>query len=79
VSERKAPPCADAVRKIVGRAGREAGIEEFNPIALRAANLGILFDRVLVIQTWDEIFPKTGNKRRGPLRANRVYKNITTL
>ena len=27
VSERKAPLCADAVRKIVGRAGREAGIE----------------------------------------------------
>jgi Phage integrase family len=27
VSERKAPLCADAVRKIVARAGREAGIE----------------------------------------------------
>jgi hypothetical protein len=27
VSERKAPLCADAVRKIVSRAGREAGIE----------------------------------------------------
>jgi len=38
VSERKAPPCADAVRKIVGRAGREAGIEfPVHPHMLRHA------------------------------------------
>jgi type 1 fimbriae regulatory protein FimB/type 1 fimbriae regulatory protein FimE len=38
VSERKAPLCADAVRKIVGRAGREAGIEfPVHPHMLRHA------------------------------------------
>ena len=38
VSERKAPVCADAVRKIVGRAGREAGIEfPVHPHMLRHA------------------------------------------
>ena len=38
VSERKAPLCADAVRKIVGRAGREAGIEfHVHPHMLRHA------------------------------------------
>ena len=38
VSERKAPLCADAVRKIVGRAGREAGIEfSVHPHMLRHA------------------------------------------
>ena len=38
VSERKAPLCADAVRKIVGRAGREADIEfPVHPHMLRHA------------------------------------------
>jgi type 1 fimbriae regulatory protein FimE len=38
VSERKTPLCADAVRKIVGRAGREAGIEfPVHPHMLRQA------------------------------------------
>jgi type 1 fimbriae regulatory protein FimE len=38
VSERKAPLCADAVRKIVSRAGREAGIEfPVHPHMLRHA------------------------------------------
>ena len=38
VSERKAPLTADAVRKIVGRAGREAGIEfPVHPHMLRHA------------------------------------------
>ena len=38
VSERKAPLCADAVREIVGRAGREAGIEfPVHPHMLRHA------------------------------------------
>ena len=38
MSERKAPLCADAVRKIVGRAGREAGIEfPVHPHMLRHA------------------------------------------
>ena len=38
VSERKAPLTADAVRKIVGRAGREAGIEfPVHPHVLRHA------------------------------------------
>jgi Phage integrase family len=38
VSERKTPLCADAVRKIVGRPGREAGIEfPVHPHMLRHA------------------------------------------
>ena len=38
VSERKAPLCADAVRKTVGRAGREAGLEfPVHPHLLRHA------------------------------------------
>ena len=38
LSERKAPLTADAVRKIVGRAGREAGIEfQVHPHMLRHA------------------------------------------
>jgi hypothetical protein len=38
VSERKAPLCADAVRKIVGRPGREADIEfPVHPHMLRHA------------------------------------------